>query len=329
MNNPFADVANKQAEVEAIKVPTALPKVAGRRVHVDGDYLCYFASGNDETDPGVARMNAMNYIQKCKDSTGAEKAVLHLTAKGCHKGERYLIATVKPYQGQRDKDYKPKNWQYLREWGEGYSGDEFLSKVWSSREADDGIATCAHYAAEKGGLDGIATADKDMRMLPGLHLDWKDHTILTTVRQGDFRVMGENGKIYGLLWFWLQMLQGDGADYIPGLEYAFLSTVPGKPERMVKVGPKTAEKILQGCTSHAEAYTATMEAYRRGYNGTGDWADRFVEQAALLWMRLGPKAEVLDFMDHLPFYNQDIAHAADALDKRVKAAREKLNGLSD
>lgn len=328
MTNPFAAAAAEQAQSEAIKAVDKVPVVPGRKVHIDGDYLCYYASGNDETEPGMARLNALDFIQRAKDYTGSEKAVLHLTASGCHKGERYLAATVKPYQGQRSSDRRPKNWRYLREWGTGYKGAEFVSKVWSSREADDGIATCAEYAVRQGRLDAIATADKDMQMLPGVHLDWKDHSILTEVPPDTYEVIGKNGKVYGLRWFWLQMLQGDSADNIPGLEYAFFSVVPGKPERMNKVGPKTAENLLRGIRSHDEAAQAVLDLYVRSYRGTGDGYDRFCEQACLLWMRRGNKADVLDFMDYMPRetdHRMELFAASRRLDDRIKAARAALD----
>lgn len=337
MANPFAN-AIAQAAVEAPSIQAYPAKVPGLVCHIDGDYLAYYASGNDETEPGQARYNAMALIETFMGLTGASSAVVHNTASNCHKGERYLVATVKPYQGQRDGGRKPKNYPYLRELLLNYSGDVFTSKTWATREADDGFGACSYFAQgnpKQAGYAALATADKDMRMLPGLHVDWTKRC-LTSVKPGEYCVIGPNEKIYGLKWFWLQMLMGDQADNCPGLEYTFLSTVPGKtPERMCKVGEKTALKILEGIDNGDDAYRCVRSHYRRGYAGRGvDFGDdRFVEQAALMWMRTGPKAEVLDFAQHKGpggfshLFDQDMWAACERLDKRVKARRAELDAL--
>lgn len=329
------DAAIAAAAEAAPMIQAQVPTVPGLTVHVDGDYLAYYASGNDDTDAGTARMNALGLIDIFKGRVGADKVVVHSTARGCHKGERYLIATVKPYQGQRDSGRKPKNHAYLQEWIMNYEGAAFQSKVWSSREADDGIGACSHFAVgQQPGYAAIATADKDMRMLPGVHVDWKTYQV-TRVDPGDYSVIGENGKQYGLKRFWLQMLIGDAADNCPGLEYAFLSTVAGKPERMTKIGEKTAEKLLAGVTNSDDAGGIVLDLYRNGYRGRGmDFAhDRFCEQAALLWMRLDNSASVTDFAGHQGHsrinrcFTQPVWDAVERLEKRVKVARNEINAL--
>lgn len=323
----FAAAIAAAEATEAIRQTTAM--VPGRQVHIDGDYLCYYAAGNDDCDPGQARLNAVNYIEGAKAWAGAQKAVLHLTASGCHKGERYLVATRKPYQGQRSSDRRPKNWRYLREWSCGYTGDQFIKKVWATREADDGIAACAEYGVARGNPAVICTADKDMRMLPGIHLDWKDNSIQTTVNPGDWEVLGPEGKVFGEKWFWLQMLHGDAADHIPGLEYVFTPVVPGRPERMTKVGPATALKVIQGLTDPQDVRNAVQEAYLRSYRGTGDGPDRFAEQAALLWLRRDTAASVRDCANWMGDKLDPVIHAGfDRLVERVANARKEIEALS-
>lgn len=325
---PFADAIAKAAE-EAPTQPTYPDKVAGLVVHIDGDYLAYHASGNDDCQPGMARLNAQAAIDRYMLLTGATSAVVHSTASGCHKGERYLVATVKPYQGQRDTGRKPKNYAYLRDFLLNYSGDAFRSKVWATREADDGFGAVAYYAQgnkAQGGYAALATADKDMRMLPGLHVDWKEHTTVM-VPEGAYEVWGPNGKLYGLKWFWMQMLMGDAADNCPGLELAWNGT------KMVKVGEKTAEKFLADCEDNETAYRRVVRLYRRGYDSVAVGSDRFVEQAGLMWMRTGPKANVLDFAEHnrgggfSQYFDPAMWDACERLDKRVKEQRAMLEEI--
>ena len=324
--NKFAAAASVAAEADP--VDKAIPVVPGRTLHVDGDYMAYYY-GFPDVEGGVARANSLNFINRAKRASGSEKAVVHLTSSNCHKGWRYLIATVKPYQAQRPGGQKPKNWALLREFMAGYKGEDFTPKNWASREADDGMAACAHYAARNGKLDAILTKDKDMRMFPGIHLSWDDFDIQTTVPQHAYEVRGNDGKLYGYKWFWQQMLQGDTADNIPGLEFIF--TTVGRndsTERMVRCGEKTAEKALFGITA-PQACPHVIDLYRRSYRGTGDGDDRFVEQAALLWMRHDNAAAVNSFAQHWgPFFDDKMWEAVGRLEARVANARKELEALS-
>lgn len=278
-----AAAAAPQHEAEA-----AATVVAGRTLLVDGDYLAYYAAGNDQTPPGRARQNALDKLAAFQYMTGAEKVVLHLTDNASNKGWRYLCATVWEYQAQRT-GRKPKNWRSLRDWMETYDGTAFKVKNWTDREADDGMA---YHAAVLGPtLAVVATADKDMRMFPGIHVDWKSYDI-THVDTDEFRVWGDNGKLYGRAWFWQQMLQGDTADNIPGLPKYW------KPNgKLGPIGEKTAEKIILATDSNEEAEDIVSEHYSAYYKE--EWADRMAEQATLLWMRTGRTASVLDWLQVL------------------------------
>lgn len=311
-----------------------VPMTPGLTVHVDGDYLAYHASGNDDCTPGQARQNALDKIEYFRARIGAEHVVMHNTARGCHKGERYLIATVKPYQGQRDSGRKPKNHAYLQDWLQGYEGPAFRAKNWTSREADDGIGACAHHAVGTHvGYAGIATADKDMRMLPGIHVNWKTGQV-TRVLPGDYDVIGEDGKQYGLKFFWLQMLMGDTADNCPGLETVWLPNAKGV-DTLQKIGEAKAKKVLEGAATSRDAYRRVLHHYLRTYSHSETAPfDRFCEQAALMWMRLGNDAAVADFAHHAG--HSRINHDFDAamwagvkrLETRVKSARDEINSLS-
>lgn len=280
-------------------------KVPGLVVHIDGDMICYFCAGDEETPSGEARRRALARIDKFKRAAGAERAVVHLTNPGGNKGERALIATVKPYQGQRAGSKKPKNHGFLQEFLRDYNGPEFQSKMWANREADDGVCACAYHAARCGkgpGYIAIATQDKDFRMFPGLHIDWISFEPLM-IEDGTFAKTNNSGKLFGYKWFWMQMLMGDSADHIPGLENYCTTDAKNRP--VVKlVGEKTAEKLLEKVTTNQQAFDEVYGLYLEYYAehlGLGYEVadDRFVEQAALLWMRSGAKAEVDDVFSHV------------------------------
>lgn len=290
-------------------------------IHVDGDYLAYFCSGNDDTEPGIARMNVLRKLEAGRAIVGASKIVVHLTMSGSHKGYRYHVATVKPYQAQRSGSRRPKNWEFLRAFLETYQGDVFTVKLWKDREADDGIAFVAHNSVllYKQPLAAIYTADKDMRMLPGLHVDWNTYQVVE-VPKGVYDIKrSPDGLQYGLKWFWLQMLQGDAADHIPGLPLYM-----GK-----KVGEVTAGKALAAADSHIEAFNVVSRMYAENYGE--EWQDRFVEQAALLWLRTDHGASVRDFANYLPGLGHPgvsrVLAAFNRLESRVLEAHAEIESI--
>ncbi|WP_316886408.1 phosphodiesterase [Ralstonia thomasii] len=274
-------------------------------MHLDGDYLAYFASGNDDTEPGQARRNAFDRIELTRMRCGAESVTLHLSASGCTKAHRYLIATVKPYQGQRNAARKPKNWAYLREVLEHYEGPRFKPKVWVTREADDGMAYCAYLQHI-----AISTRDKDMRMLPGLHVNWMTFQ-LTEVPPGAWDVIGEDGDQYGLKWFYLQLLQGDTADNIPGVPRLFGSTC----------GDARAAKYLATAQDRDEAYDRVQAAYAEFYKEA--WPDALIEQAGLLWLRTDAQASLANIAEAFP-KDPRLSSALDRLTERVTQGLTEL-----
>jgi len=325
MSKGLTDTLKQQIAAVAKDQPmpgTVLPPLNPKlTLHVDGDYAAYFCSGNDETEPGLARQLLLNKLEAGRAIVGAGKIVVHLTVSGSHKGYRYQVATVKPYQGQRNSGRRPKNWEFLRTYMETYTGDAFKVKLWKDREADDGLAFVAANTAELYGqpVAAIYTADKDMRMLPGLHVDWNNY-LVTEVPPGAYEVKrSPDGLVYGLKWFWLQMLQGDTADNIPGL--------PRLGGQLC--GPKRAEQALAGTESVVEAFDIVAAGYAQHYGE--EWQDRFVEQAALLWLRRDKNASVRDFLGYLPAMNHPgmtrVIEAAARLEARVLEAYAEIESI--
>lgn len=261
--------------------PQGVPVVPGRRVHIDADMLAYQCGGNEDTDVATSRRILKSKIDLLKDAAGAEGVLLHMTASGSTKGHRALIAYTKPYQGQR-KGHRPKNWQYLRDYmAEGLAGP---IKQWFDREADDGFG----FISMNCPLDVIATRDKDMRMLPGCHLNWDTYELIR-VEPEQF-ALEAGGKLYGRKWFWTQMLWGDAADNIPGL--------PKHPDFPRGVGEVAASKLLAFADDDDSAALAVAQAYEAHYGA--EWAERFCEQASLLWIRRTNQAPINEWMAYLP-----------------------------
>jgi hypothetical protein len=284
--------------------------VPGRVLHIDGDYAAYYCSGKDGTPIGLARRNVLDRIEKGKRAAGAASVEVHLTAGDSHKGHRYLIASERPYQGQRNAGRKPDNWHALREFMEGYEGGLFDTVVWSDREADDGIAykTAAQLAAGKS--PAIHTRDKDMRMFGGLHIEWQTFAA-HAVAANEYESYDRDGLLYGHKWFWTQMLTGDNADHIAGLK---------------GVGKGAAPRILKGTRNNEEAFAVVEDLYRAKIPEEM-WADYFVEQAALLWMRVDYRADIDNFLTVVP-HTEEIVDARDRLHARVSAGLQRIEEYS-
>ena len=304
----FTDIASAVGAANAIE-PQSVPVVPGRRVHIDADILAYQCGGNDDTDVATSRRILKSKIDLFREASGAESILLHMTASGSTKGNRAVIAYTKPYQGHR-KGQRPKNWQYLRDYiAEGLAGPV---KQWYDREADDGFGFISAHCRG----DVIATRDKDMRMLPGLHLNWDTYEIVHVPE--DAFALEAGGKLYGHKWFWTQMLWGDAADNIPGL--------PKHPDFPRGVGEVAASKLLAFAEDDDSAAQAVAQAYKAHWGD--EWADRYVEQASLLWIRRTNQAPIAEWSAYLPVCPQ-LKEAVGRMLERVNKLKEEARCLSD
>lgn len=306
------DIQALADKAKALGDAALIPVSADTELHIDGDYAAYYFSGNDETPFGDARSNMVRTLELVRRIAGAGgRSIIHLTAGGSHKGHRYQIATVKPYQGQRDSSRRPKNWQAMREWLESGNVQGHKIKLWDDREADDGVAASARYALTVGKRPAIFSRDKDFQMIPGRHVSWTTLAV-TEVEPTTWAKADEDGRIYGQKWFWMQMLQGDSADNIPGLEGQ--PTVDGKGFKTC--GAKCAEDRLAAASNPEEAYATVRDLYQRYYGES--WPARFAEQAALLWMRTDNDARLDDFLRAVPAKVPELVKAAYQLERRIR-----------
>lgn len=165
------------------------------------------------------------------------------------------VATLRPYKGNRDAAHKPVHGPAIKEYME-----RKYNTVYSVDEEADDVVAYNHYAMYLRDPYStiIATVDKDLNMIPGLHYNFvKDET---------YNVTEEDA----IRWFYTQLLTGDSTDNIPG--------IPG-------CGPKKAEKLLEGLIDEAEYYEVCRQTYQKEY-GDGDAA--LLENARLLWIRRQP-----------------------------------------
>ena len=307
----IADSLAAAAHVIA-EVPVVVP---GRRLLVDGDYLCYFAGGNEDMSTATSKAIFLRKLEAMKEAAACEKVLVMLTGEGSTKGDRMAVACTKPYQAQRAGSRRPQNWAFLRNFALHSGHPAFQVKAVHDREADD----LAGYCATVWPGSALATADKDFRMIPGIHVTWQGHQIVD-VPQGCFELVHDD-KTYGYKFFWWQMLRGDVADNIPGL--------PSHPLHKRGVGEAGATALLGEASNNQEAYEAVREAYK-AYS-PGNWDRLFCEQASLLWMRRDRLAHLNDWLFYLSKsvnFEDFIHEAAEEQDQRVKELKEQALAIS-
>ncbi len=204
------------------------PKVVpGRVAHIDADFTAYIVACDtvDEIngkkpmrDMGQKRAQIIDIAESITRAAGAEKYIMHITPSASTKGGRADQAVQQEYQASRADKEPPTDLHAVR----GFIGESMPAMVHLDQEADDGLAQ-AIYGADDPNLSIICSKDKDLRMVPGLHLDMDKYEVVD-VPFGDFGYLEiddtkSQKKVvgYGPIFFFLQCLMGDTADWIKGL----------------------------------------------------------------------------------------------------------------
>jgi len=168
----------------------------------------------------------------------------YLTGKG---NFRYQAATILPYKGNRVGVEKPHHYDAIRQ----FLVDIYDAEVSQGVEADDLLGLNQTSGTS------IASLDKDLNVVPGLHYDWDDgkHYLMTEV---------ESNRC-----FFKQLLTGDSTDNILGL---------------FGVGGKSAFcKAVDQMTEPTDMYEYVKQQYTKRF---GSYWELFMkETATLLWIR--------------------------------------------
>lgn len=225
-------------QIEAVTYPKP---TLGRVAHIDADFLAYMVSAEsaeelDGTRPRKSfeemQHNATEAVKHLTAMAGATDFRCHLTPSASTKGNRPAQAVQQEYQANRHDREKPEFLDAMR----AYIASELRGVPHLDQEADDGLAQANYNAMGPGGAWGdsnlsvIISKDKDLRMVPGLHMDWitgehfcvGDHfgSIFLDDSKSTKKLSG-----WGTKFFWAQCLMGDTADNIKG--------IPGVPGTMM------------------------------------------------------------------------------------------------
>jgi 5'-3' exonuclease len=219
------------------------------KILIDADivaYRCAAACENEKVSMAIMNTNrslAEIIMSVDHDDRFYDDWDLYLTGK---TNFRFDVAVTAIYKGNRANKTKPRHLKDVRE----HMVKEWGAVIYEGYEADDAITT------EGQTLNGdciIVSIDKDFKQFSGWHYN--------PVKREKFFVT----PYEGMRFFYMQILMGDSADNIIGLD---------------RVGPKTAEKMLKSCETEIDMYNVCMEAYQS--------EDRILENARLLWLRRTP-----------------------------------------
>lgn len=238
---------------------------------LDADFLIYRAAATVKTLPtAIRRFYQMVLTQMFL--TGTKECRIFITPSNCSKCNRYFYPTIKKYQDQRkakpELPLKAPLKQHLLMNPSEYLEQRITVAASDWFEADDLMIIHAHELKEKG---IVSSGDKDLRLTP--YPWWNDEMGRLDIIEDGFGYIewdADAKKVlgHGRKFFWAQMLMGDTADNVKGIE-----KFDGK-----LCGPKGAWEILCDVTSETEAANLVCQAYaRRNQN--------VLAEAECLWLR--------------------------------------------
>jgi len=275
----LTEIAREVSDVESEVSPSSvsIPSrdiVPGRTLHLDADSLCYQFAHPDE--PLVENFNkTLEMIEALKRAAGADFVKCHVTVGS--KGGRYQIAQLKEYQGNRgvspeDKQDRINN---IRDWIGNLRHYRIEGCCSQYQEADDAI--CQEMYTDRNAI--LYSIDKDLWMVPGLHLEPKTFSIKMYPRgygKCSLDPCTQKAKLIGKgeSFFWHQVLMGDRADNIPGLPMfsyeTVLSCIPTKTQTVLLEKIRTGRnpsngRVLTSRQKHvANAQYIKMQSERKG-----------------------------------------------------------------
>lgn len=288
--------------------------VAGRTLIVDGDGPCYVAAATAKRLDTAIR-NFHQEMLKRQFLTGAQDIRIHLTAKNSDKYGRFRVKAVKPYQGQRDSKGKPPLLEPLREAVANRSNwiDEYDAVILHRDiEADDGMMQDAYRLKEMG---VTSSEDKDLRMTPYPWYEQSTGKVMTGEAVGwvDVKYTPAGAvKLHGQgpLFFWLQMLAGDSADNIKGIQ-KFNGSL---------CGPVAAVEAIKGIRCINEAANKVIDGYRAINQNV-------VAEGWLLWLTRWPGDTVIQYMLDLGLTDVNRAYVLECASRDWVTPKEEFKDV--
>lgn len=260
---------------------------------LDGDLIvyqpcCVFNEDDDQSRRMIAKQISTK-IDNLMAAAECNKYILFLTTKF-----NFRDFLVNDYKANRVDTERPVNLA----WAKRYAVDHLNSHYFKQLEADDLLGI--HMTEDT----VLWSLDKDLRQIPGSHLDDKTQKVINITEAGtirEIRWVTEAGKkkrkVYfdGNIGLYYQMLIGDDTDWILGCatrEEAVWKSGVKAGETYIKrkgVGSTAAVKLLATAamyrgtmTADEAALNAVIGAYKKVHGV--NWQRHLETQANLLFM---------------------------------------------
>ena len=252
---------------------------------LDADQHIYKAASTvKRLDTAIRRFYQLVLEDKFYVNSNTVRA--YITPSDNFKCGRFLLPTVKPYQGQRaTRQEIPlkaplKAHLIANPYEYATQGIEIIFDY--RAEADDRIIEDSIDFGERG---VVSSFDKDMNLCRGPKWNPELGTVDTIDNAyGWIEYDKSRGKIvgHGTAFFWAQMLTGDSADNVKGI-----LTLGGKA-----CGPAKAYEFLKDLGSEADAANAVVRAY-------AEINQNFLAEAECLWLHRHPFDSAFDYIHPL------------------------------
>lgn len=171
---------------------------------IDSDIVAYrVAAASENETVEVALLRADELMRRILHETGATEYKAFLTGSDNFRKQIYPA-----YKANRDDKPRPKHLQAVRE----FLVTEWKASVCDGIEADDALGIEQSQAELESTI--IASIDKDLLQVPGLHYNFVKQSAITVDKQ------------QGLRNFYTQLIMGDRSDNILGFDGKMRQTVP-------------------------------------------------------------------------------------------------------
>ena len=247
-----------------------------RTLIIDGDIIiyqpcCIFTEDDDQSRKLIAK-NISSKIDRLMDLANCNSYIMFVTTN-----LNFRDQLVDDYKANRADIERPINLAWAKKWAVQNLNTHFHKGM----EADDLLGT--HQTDNT----VIWSLDKDLRQIPGMHLDDATEKVITITEEGRLEDRGKKIYFDGTIGLYFQMLTGDSTDHILGCGKRELTTYKSgakKGQEYYKrkgIGPKAALKLLDGC-SLDDALDIVVAEYKKVHDD--DWQAQLETQANLLFM---------------------------------------------
>ena len=264
---------------------------------LDADQHIYKAASTvKRLDTAIRRFYQL--VLEEKFYTNAKEVRAYITPSDNFKCGRYLLPTIKPYQGQRatreEIPLKAPLKSHLIANAHEYAvqGIEIIFDY--QAEADDCIIADSLAFGDRG---LVSSFDKDMNLCRGPKWNSELGTVDTIDdAYGWIEYDKSRGKVvgHGLAFFFAQCLMGDSADHVAGL-----TKYKGK-----NIGPAGAYEFLKDCSTEKEAANKVVAAY-------AEINQNFLAEMECLFLRRSPDDSAFSYIH--PLLEGDLQKWAEAL----------------